>query len=320
MTLVTLKADPAAFGWVEVSLIGANGKEDGAVDLTDGTVLLPKQARVKLDATGSATVALRPTAQLTPAGTVYRATFTGSGTKEGLTFAGFTGLGPVNATSFVVDPPGALASPALGVHIAAADPHAGYVLESTLGAANGVATLGADSKIPGAQLPSLAIGETFTVASQAAMLALVAQRGDVAVRTDLDPDGFFLLTADAASVLANWVQITAPGAVTSVDGQTGAVALSATYVRFLQAAMNPDLLIVGAITRDANGAATSAPVVWPDSTPGTYTATSVSTAHPGAVDAYTITYGSPVTKTYTQSAVTRDANGAVTNRPAMAVV
>ncbi len=35
-------------------------------------------------------------------------------------------------------------------------------------------------------------------------------------------------------------------------------------VSSLQAAMNPDFLIVGTITRDANGAATSAPVIWPD--------------------------------------------------------
>lgn len=85
-------------------------------------------------------------------------------------------------------------------------------------------------------------------------------------------------------------------------------------------AANPDLLTFGTITRDSNGAATSAPVIWPDGTVGTYTATTVSTAFPGAVDAYTITYGSPATKTYTQPAVTRDANGAVTVRPALTVV
>jgi hypothetical protein len=84
-------------------------------------------------------------------------------------------------------------------------------------------------------------------------------------------------------------------------------------------ARNPDVLIVGTVTRDANGAATSAPVVWPDGTPGTYTATTVSTAFPGAVDAYTITYGSPVTKTYTQPTVTRDANGAAVTVPAIVV-
>lgn len=88
---------------------------------------------------------------------------------------------------------------------------------------------------------------------------------------------------------------------------------------FATLAADPGLLIAGSITRDSNGAATSAPVVWPDGTPGTYTATTLSTAFPGAVDAYTITYGSPVTRTYTQPAVTRDAAGAVTARPAIVV-
>jgi hypothetical protein len=84
-------------------------------------------------------------------------------------------------------------------------------------------------------------------------------------------------------------------------------------------ALNPDLLISGPITRDGNGAATSAPVLWPDGTVGTYTADTVSSAFPGAVDAYHVTYGSPASKTYTQPAVTRDATGAVTNRPALTV-
>ncbi|MCE3275795.1 MAG: hypothetical protein K0R13_1650 [Propionibacteriaceae bacterium] len=44
------------------------------------------------------------------------------------------------------------------------------------------------------------------------------------------------------------------------------------------------------VTRGSNGAATSATVVWPDGTGGTYTATTVSTAFPGAVDAFTVTY------------------------------
>lgn len=90
-----------------------------------------------------------------------------------------------------------------------------------------------------------------------------------------------------------------------------------TYAEMIALAGNPDLLIAGAITRDANDAAISAPVVWPNGTVGTYTATTVSTAFPGAVDSYTITYGSPVTRTYTQAAVTRNASGAVTNRPAI---
>jgi hypothetical protein len=84
-------------------------------------------------------------------------------------------------------------------------------------------------------------------------------------------------------------------------------------------ARNLDQLISGAITRDSNGAATSAPVVWPDGTPGTYTADTLSTEFLGAVDAYHVTYGSPVTKTYTQPAVTRNVDGVVTNLPAIVV-
>lgn len=88
----------------------------------------------------------------------------------------------------------------------------------------------------------------------------------------------------------------------------------------LHAGGNLDALIVGAITRDSNGAATSATVAWPDGTGGTYTATTASTAFPGAVDAYTVTYAGSPTKTVTQPAVTRDATtGAVTTRPAMTV-
>jgi hypothetical protein len=92
-----------------------------------------------------------------------------------------------------------------------------------------------------------------------------------------------------------------------------------TYVAFLQLAAAPDLIIFGTITRDANEAVTSAPVVWPDASPGTFTATVLSSSFPGAVDAYTVTYGSPVTRTYTQPTMTRDSGGAVTARPAIVV-
>lgn len=94
--------------------------------------------------------------------------------------------------------------------------------------------------------------------------------------------------------------------------------LDSRYASYLSLAANPDAIIVGAITRDGNGAATSAGVVWPDGTTGTYTADTVSTSVPGAVDAYHVTYGS--TRTYTQPAVTRDSTtGAVTARPALVV-
>lgn len=84
-----------------------------------------------------------------------------------------------------------------------------------------------------------------------------------------------------------------------------------------QLAANPLLMLSGAITPNATpgGKPTAGAVVWPDGTPGTYTATTVAAS--GAIDAYTVTYGSPATKTFTQPAVTRNGAGDVTNRPAI---
>lgn len=105
------------------------------------------------------------------------------------------------------------------------------------GFANGVATLGSDAKIPTSQLPALAITDTFVVASQAAMLALTAEVGDVAVRTDLNRS--FILKTAGASTLANWQELlTRSDAVTSVNGQTGVVSLTASGLGALAAANN----------------------------------------------------------------------------------
>jgi hypothetical protein len=85
----------------------------------------------------------------------------------------------------------------------------------------------------------------------------------------------------------------------------------------VQAAKNPDLLVTGAITVDGNDLITTASVVWPDGSPGTLTITSRDANN--AVLAYNITYGSPVTKTYTQPTITRNTNGAATNVPTIVV-
>lgn len=79
-----------------------------------------------------------------------------------------------------------------------------------------------------AQLPPLAINEVFTAASQTAMLALTAQRGDMAIRTDIGET--FVLSTDSPATLADWKQITAPGNVTSVAGRQGAVVLTKSDV------------------------------------------------------------------------------------------
>ena len=102
------------------------------------------------------------------------------------------------------------------------------IASSEKGANNGVATLGSDGKLTTSQIPDVTITDTFVVASQAAMLALTAQVGDVAVRTDLNKS--FILKTAGASTLANWQELLTPtDAVLSVDGQTGTVSLSGTY-------------------------------------------------------------------------------------------
>jgi hypothetical protein len=88
----------------------------------------------------------------------------------------------------------------------------------------------------------------------------------------------------------------------------------------LAVARDPGLIVAGAVTKNADSASLSAAVVWPDGTPGTYTALTLSTAFPGAVDAYEITYGAPATRTYRQPLVTRDAFGAVADAPEIEVI
>ncbi len=103
--------------------------------------------------------------------------------------------------------------------------NAAKVDKTARGAANGVASLDANGKVPASELPAIAITDVFTVASQAAMLALTAERGDVAVRSDLNKS--FALAAEPASTLANWVELRTPtDAVLSVAGKTGAVNLA----------------------------------------------------------------------------------------------
>jgi hypothetical protein len=107
---------------------------------------------------------------------------------------------------------------------AAAQANAVAAIAAQRGVANGYASLGVDGKLDTTQLPALAISDTFVVATQAAMLALVAQRGDVAIRTDLTKS--FILAVDDPTQLGNWKELLSTGYVLSVNGLTGAVTLS----------------------------------------------------------------------------------------------
>lgn len=99
---------------------------------------------------------------------------------------------------------------------------------ATARSAIGAASL-VGGKIPEHELPSLAITDVFPVASEAAMLALTAEKGDMAIRSDLNK--CFALSATPASTLANWLELKTPAnAVMSVAGRTGAVTLSSSDV------------------------------------------------------------------------------------------
>lgn len=101
-----------------------------------------------------------------------------------------------------------------------------FILQAEKNVANGVAALDANGKISDSVLPPLAIGETFVVSSEADMLALTAQRGDICVRTDISKT-YIKLNNNNPSTMADWQLFYTSGEVISVNGQTGTVVLDA---------------------------------------------------------------------------------------------
>lgn len=108
------------------------------------------------------------------------------------------------------------------------DPLGQYQLEAEKAQPSGYAPLDPNGLIPTVHLPPLAITNTFVVASEAEMLALVAQTGDLAIRSDTTKS--YILAADPASLLTNWKELSAAAPVLSVDGRVGVVDLSDRYV------------------------------------------------------------------------------------------
>jgi hypothetical protein len=102
--------------------------------------------------------------------------------------------------------------------------------------ANALLVLDAGGKVPTSALPPLAINETYVINSEAAMLALVAERGDMAIRTDNGKT--YVLSTDSPTTLADWKELVAAGTVTSVAGKTGTVSLVIGDIDGLQAALD----------------------------------------------------------------------------------
>jgi len=96
--------------------------------------------------------------------------------------------------------------------------------------ANGIATLNALGKIPTAQIPAISFSSGYVVNSQTEMLALTAAvLGSIAIRTD-NSKNYVLSTSDPA-VLANWLELLMPAAVSSVNGYTtGSIVLTSSDI------------------------------------------------------------------------------------------
>lgn len=147
-----------------------------------------------------------------------------------------TGVGAGTYTKVTVDEKGRVTE---GATLAESDiPNISYTKVTGLGtvavlntgtSAGNVPVLMSNGKLDTSVIPSLAITETFVVDSQAEMLELTAQVGDVCVRTDLEKT--FILKQEPATTLANWVELLSPTeSVSSVNGKTGAVTLTTSDI------------------------------------------------------------------------------------------
>lgn len=83
--------------------------------------------------------------------------------------------------------------------------------------------------IPTSKIPAAALTIPTVVADEAGMLALTAQQGDVAIRSDTQV-AYMLCANGDPTVLADWLAISTPGGVTSINGQQGVVVLGAADV------------------------------------------------------------------------------------------
>jgi len=113
------------------------------------------------------------------------------------------------------------------------NPHSVTKTQVGLGNVQNVDTTNASNitsgTLPSSVLPPVALTEVHVVASEAAQLALVAQEGDVAVRTDLSRT--YMHNGGTAGTMADWTELQTPtDTVLSVNGQTGTVVLTTNNV------------------------------------------------------------------------------------------
>lgn len=112
------------------------------------------------------------------------------------------------------------------IFLAIDDLQLGTASTKNTGTGNGnIPILDSLGKLADSVIPKIAITNTYVVSSEAAMLALAAQEGDVAVRTEIKKT--YILKAVPATTLANWQVLETPtDVVTSVNGSTGVVTIT----------------------------------------------------------------------------------------------
>jgi hypothetical protein len=92
---------------------------------------------------------------------------------------------------------------------------------SKIAANNGVASLGADGKIPSSQIPAISFSTVDVVADQTAMLALTGKvAGAIVVNTAANKN-YVLNNAATPSVIGSWTELATPASISSVNGKSG---------------------------------------------------------------------------------------------------
>jgi len=136
----------------------------------------------------------------------------------------------------------------------------GHIALSQKGAANGVATLDVDSKIPTAQLPALAITDTFAAANETEQLALTIQKGDVCVRSD-ENKSYINSTGNNTS-MSDWQELLTPtDTVLSVAGKVGAVTLVYTDITNFQTGVSANSDVIAALAHKTSAGTDHSDVV-----------------------------------------------------------
>lgn len=103
----------------------------------------------------------------------------------------------------------------------------GYVQDTEIGAASGVAPLDSNGLIPAQYLGNIFVTDTFIVSDQSERLSLTTSSGDIVIQSD-DGSKWLKLNDDDPAGLEDYALISAGGDVISVNGKSGIVEIDFT--------------------------------------------------------------------------------------------